>query len=89
MLKRWILWVPGEGLPTWWLCLIILRLLWLGPQLTSDSWPLVGQLALSVVTFLVTLPLAIAFTRWLTARLDDGPGKGRTGRPSEGSVGGK
>jgi hypothetical protein len=89
MFKRFVLWVPGEGLPTWWLCLIILRLLWLGPQLTSDSWPLAGQLALSVVTFLVTLPLAIALTRWLTARLNDGPGEGRTGRPSEGSVGGK
>jgi hypothetical protein len=86
MFKRALLWVPGEGLPTWWLCLIILRLLWLGPELTRDALPLVGQLLLSVVTFLVALPLAIALTRWLRQRLGDDPGGGWTGRRSEGSI---
>jgi hypothetical protein len=89
MFKRVLLWVPGEGLPTWWLCLIILRLLWLGPELTRDALPLVGQLLLSVVTFLVTLPLAIALTGWLAARLNDGLAEGQSGRRSQGAVGGE
>jgi hypothetical protein len=82
-MKRVVLWAPMEGLPTWWLWLIILRLLWLSAELTRDTWPLVAQLLLGAVTFLVTFGLATAFTGWLRARLDDSgdPAGGRSTGP--------
>lgn len=70
MLKRIFLSRPMEGLPTWWLCFVILRLMWLGPELTEGVLPLAVQLLLGVVIFLVTLPLAVALTGWMRAQLN-------------------
>lgn len=84
MLKRMFLWGPMEGLPTWWLCLAIFRLIWLGPELTEDALPLAAQLLLSVVIFLVTLPLAVVLTGWMRAQLNYDSGGGRH---SDGSLG--
>lgn len=87
MVRRIVLWPSSDNWPTWWLFFLTLRLSWFGARLTSDALPFVGEMLVAAVIVLALWPVAMAITRWLRARLDDGGGGGRAPRRREGSLG--